>query len=300
MNFFKWAIGIFSLVFGFCAHAQDVCTAEPTPRWRDIEETCVKLPVTVKNMFNREFNEQFFVTHYKPKGAGPFPLVVMNHGRSGENRLLPARQRQVDVARFWIARGYAVFVPTRLGYGATTTNPDIDPEDSGNCNNKNYAPMMEAAVAHVGVTLNFAKTLSWIKPEGTIIMGQSVGGFTTVAAGAKAFTGVIGGINFAGGSGGDPKGRPNNPCQAFKIGDTMASFAGKSKYPMLWFYSPNDLYWGADHPKDWHKAYVNAGGAAEFVQLPASGDDGHSAINREMSTWHAKVDEWLNAIRAKQ
>jgi dienelactone hydrolase len=277
--------------------AQDVCVAEPKPRWSDIFETCAPVPVAVKNLYGRELAGNMFVTHYKPRGAGPFPFVVMSHGR-GPNRQENARQRFVDVARFWIARGYAVFVPTRLGYGATA-GAEIDPEDSGNCNNKNYVPMMEAATEQVRLTIEFAKKQPWIDPKGIILMGQSVGGFTTVAAGGKQFEGVIGGINFAGGSGGDPKERPSKPCEEFKIGRTMASYASKSSYPMLWFYAPNDLYWGEELPKKWHASYLAAGGTAEFVALPASGDDGHSALSREMGTWHPRVDEWLKTIKAK-
>jgi dienelactone hydrolase len=179
------------------------------------------VPVTVKNLYGREFTGNMFVTHYKPRGAGPFPFVVMSHGR-GPNRQESVRQRFVDVARFWIARGYAVFVPTRLGYGATT-GPDVDLEDSGPCNKKNYVPMMEAATEQVLLTIEFAKKQAWVDPKGIILMGQSVGGFTTVAA----------------------------------------------------------------------------GGTAEFVSLPASGEDGHLALAREMSTWHPRVDEWLKSFKSK-
>ena len=281
-------------LLSFASQAQNVCVAEPDPRWSDIYETCATVAVSVKTMYNRTISGGMFVTHYKPKGDGPFPLVIMNHGRSADNRASPPRQRYPDIARFWLKRGYAVFVPTRLGYGATVV--DGDPEDSGKCDNKNYFPMMDAASEQVRAAIEFGKTLPWVNTQRVIVMGQSVGGFTSVAVSSKRIPGVVAAINFAGGSGGDPKNRPNNPCEPNKIAQTMASFGKNSSVPMLWFYALNDLYWGADHPKAWHKAYVSAGGKAEFVQLPISGDDGHSAISREMAIWQPKIDEWLKTI----
>ena len=58
---------------------------------------------------------------YKPAGAGPFPVVVYNHGsRAGsERRELP----MVYIARVMIPAGYAVIVPERRGYGKSEGQP---------------------------------------------------------------------------------------------------------------------------------------------------------------------------------
>ncbi|HEX3561095.1 MAG TPA: alpha/beta fold hydrolase [Pyrinomonadaceae bacterium] len=52
---------------------------------------------------------------YKPAGAGPFPLVVYNHGsRAGQERVeIPFR----FIAAILVPQGYAVLVPERRGYG---------------------------------------------------------------------------------------------------------------------------------------------------------------------------------------
>jgi carboxymethylenebutenolidase len=52
---------------------------------------------------------------YKPQGAGPFPLVIYNHGsRSGQERVEKPFQFIADIL---VPQGYAVLVPERRGYG---------------------------------------------------------------------------------------------------------------------------------------------------------------------------------------
>src|SRR4051812_33680321 len=59
------------------------------------------------------------VTVLRPKGAGPFPLVVLSHGspRSPQQRRLDGRQRLSGESAPFVEMGYAVIVPTRRGYG---------------------------------------------------------------------------------------------------------------------------------------------------------------------------------------
>src|SRR6476469_2331010 len=52
---------------------------------------------------------------YKPTGAGPFPVIVYNHGtRDGQDR---TEQPFPFIGRLLTAAGYAVLVPERRGYG---------------------------------------------------------------------------------------------------------------------------------------------------------------------------------------
>ena len=91
----------------------------PTPSVLATElfETVVTLPVTVQPLYGGAHQGNMVLTHFKPPGDGPFPAVIMQHGRDGNQRATPARYRYSDVARYWVRRGVAVFVPTRVGYG---------------------------------------------------------------------------------------------------------------------------------------------------------------------------------------
>jgi carboxymethylenebutenolidase len=65
---------------------------------------------------------------YRPEGAGPFPLVIYNHGsRSGHEREEKPFQ---FIAAILVPQGYAVLVPERRGYGKSD-GPTYD-EEVGN------------------------------------------------------------------------------------------------------------------------------------------------------------------------
>jgi hypothetical protein len=62
---------------------------------------------------------------------------------------------------------------------------------------------------------------------------------------------------------------------------------------MLWLYWENDLFWGAQAPRDWHRAWLDGGGQAEFQQLGPVGQDGHSGFSIDMDRWVPWVDAFL-------
>ncbi len=58
---------------------------------------------------------------FRPPGAGPFPLAVINHG-STQNALQRAQYRTPEyraLTEWLVAHGYAVAVPQRPGHGKT-------------------------------------------------------------------------------------------------------------------------------------------------------------------------------------
>ena len=64
---------------------------------------------------------------------------------------------------------------------------------------------------------------------------------------------------------------------------------------MLWIYVENDQFFGPKLPREWHAAFVQAGGTATFVQLPAQGDDGHLLFNQFPQVWQPLVSEFLDS-----
>ena len=244
-------------------------------------------------MYSKEATGTVVVTSYKPIGSGPFPILILNHGRSGTDRSQPARFRYTQQARFFVKLGFAVFVPTRIGYGAQGI--ETDPEYSGDCNKKNYAPMAEAASKQVLAALAFAKQQSHTDPKRVVVVGQSVGGYTAIATAAKNPDGLIAAINFAGGSGGNPQTRPGEPCEGYKLEKIFAEFGAKSKAPTLWIYTENDQYFAPKYSQAWHQAFVKSGGLAEFNLLPAFAADGHTLFTAGMPLWEPIVGKFLQA-----
>ena len=260
---------------------------------RDINEFVTGVDVNVKDMYNRDNTGKVVITQFKPDGDGPFPIVLLNHGRNSTNRAEPPRFRYTQQVRYFIKRGFAVFAPTRIGYGQLGT--ELDPENSGDCSKKNYAPMAEAASAQIMAVLDYARQQKFVDPSHVLIVGQSVGGYSTVATAAKNPAGLVAAINFAGGSGGDPVTRPAEPCDGFKLEKMYANFGTTAKAPMLWIYTENDLFFGPKYSKAWHEAFVKAGGKAEFKLLPAFGSNGHALFSAGIPVWEPIVSAFLDA-----
>lgn len=275
-----------------------VAPRAPTSRATDLFETVARTPVTVKLLDGGDRSGDMIITHFRPIGAGPFPLIVMSHGRAGtpEERATPERHRFVGVARYWVAKGYAVVVPTRLGYGATGVSPDT--EASGPCEARNFGPMSEAAAHQIRTAIAFAAGLPFVDKTRVVLMGQSVGGLATIVAAGKSNRGVVGAINVAGGSGGNPKARPGNPCSPDRLASVYAAAGKGAKIPTLWLYAENDTFWGPQVPKRWHTAFTGAGGSATFVMMPPVGEQGHRLIDHP-NVWRPHIDRFIATIPAK-
>jgi dienelactone hydrolase len=273
-----------------CAAAQTVPPAEPMAR--DLHEDLQRLTVTVKDLYGREETRQIPLTTFRPAGDGPFPLVVMNHGRAvTDKRALQGRQRFEPLARYLVSKGFAVFVPTRVGYG--DSYGDFDPDNTGNCESLRPQAAAQAASDQVLATVAYAKTLPWVDATRWVVMGQSVGGFTTMAVAARHPPGLVAAVNFAGGAGGNPDTRPGNPCSPTALARLWQDQAAGAQVGMLWLYWSNDRYWGADWPRRWAQAWRDGGGQLDFQQLPSAGKDGHQGMNIDMDHWVPLVEAYL-------
>jgi dienelactone hydrolase len=141
---------------------------------------------------------------------------------------------------------------------------------------------------------------SWANKARLVLVGQSVGGLSTVAGCSQGLPGVLGCVNFAGGSGGNPQDSPGKSCQPERLQQQFALLGKTTSTPSLWLYAENDLYWGADAPKQWHKAFINAqqaaghANAAELVMTPPiEGGDGHTLLRVGGKFWGPVLNAWL-------
>jgi len=261
----------------------------------DLRETVVRVPVTVQDLYGRQETKPMAITIYRPAGDGVFPLVVFNHGRAvPAKRGLQGRYRPEAVARYLVAKGFVVMVPTRVGYWETYGS--FDPEDTGSCSGPRLEAAAKAVSDQVLATVDFAKTLPWVDTSRWIVAGQSAGGAASVVTVGKAPPGLLAGINFAGGSGGNPDLFAGRPCSPQAIARLWGNLAQTAKAPMLWFYWPNDKYWGPDIPKTWHQAWLAGGGRAQFATFGPSGEEGHHGLDQDMDHWLPVLDNFLSQL----
>ena len=129
------------------------------------------------------------------------------------------------------------------------------------------------------------------------MVGQSVGGMATVAAGARNLSGVIAYINFSGGTGGNPELTPSHSCFPEALTALYGQFGRTTKLPNLWLYAQNDLFWGETAPKIWHAAFAKAGGKGEFVETdPLPSEDGHQLLAKGGRLWSQHVDPFIASL----
>ena len=246
-----------------------------------------------------------------PRSAAPAPLVVINHGRpAGANKEERERKRRSlkpypcgIVAHVFTSRGYVVASPVRRGSGETGGD---DRENSGPCDRANFISPANAGADDVQAVIEHLKTLSYVKRENTIVVGQSVGGLVTMALASRNLKDVSAYINFAGGHGGHRGGKPNNNCSPGNLVTAAAYFGKTVRSPMLWIYTENDSFFAPELSRRMHAAFTKEGGSARFEMLPpfrtAHTNDGHNLLFGAggYKVWEPIVIGWLDATMKKR
>ena len=263
-----------------------------------IIEEIIEVPVSVSNSNftnNPKFEQKITVTIWRDDAIKKAPYLLFSHGRAGtdQERGKFGRSSEKRNSEYFVSKGFTVILPTRIGYGVSG-GPDAD--YSGACGNKNYLEARKVAIDQSKQVLNHVFDFSYIDKTKGIVVGQSVGGFTTIGLSAENISGLKGAINFAGGDGGDPIKSAEKPCGDYLIKDTFAKYGASNKVPTLWLYSVNDKFWGEQLPKDWFAAFQKAGGKGQFVSLPAYKEDGHSIFRGDLNAWKNDFEKFIKEI----
>lgn len=224
-------------------------------------------------------------TFFVPEGPGPFPVAVINHGKSaGDTRFQP-RSRPLPAVRYFMQRGYAVVVPMRRGFsrsGGSYVGAGCNVESNG----LTQAEDVRAVIAHV-------RQQPWADAERMVVVGQSHGGWTSLAFGTEPSPGVRGLINFAGGL-------RQTQCAAWESGLARAAeaYGRATTLPSLWFYGDNDSYFPPAVFRPMHERYVRAGGQATLVAYGVFGADAHALFGSAAGgrIWHAPVADFLRRL----
>lgn len=260
----------------------------------DLQESLVTVQVSLTDARGRSEQVAMPVGIYRPKGDGPYPVVVFNHGRAFglSARAAQGLNRPEDFARWWVEKGFVVLAPTRAGYGPLAN--DFDPESPGQCGDVQLSPaaiaasdQVLAAVEYARQHLPFADTGRWF------VAGQSMGGLAAVATVSRHPQGLVAGINFAGGIGCASSAPPGQHCTSKEVGPLWQRQAATAKAPMLWLYWKNDLCWGEETPKLWHQQWLTGGAQAQLRMFEPHGKDGHSGQREDLAQWMPEVDRFL-------
>ncbi len=225
-------------------------------------------------------------TLFFPQGAGPFPLVVINHGKAPGDPKFQTRYRPLRAARWFNRRGWLVVAPMRQGF-ARSEGYYIGGGCNVESNGRAQAEDVAATIAHLSADTR-------VDASRILVAGQSHGGWTTLAYGAShPAPGVRGLINFAGGL-------RQETCSAWE--STLVRAAGglgaDCRLPSLWFYGDNDSFFAPPVWRGMHEAYTRAGGAAELIAFGIFGQDAHAMFGSRDgdAIWQPEVTRWLRAL----
>ncbi|MDB5747022.1 MAG: dienelactone hydrolase [Massilia sp.] len=225
-------------------------------------------------------------TVFQPNGPGPFPLLIINHGKDPGRPSSQPRDRFYHMASAFVKRGYAVMVPMRQGF-ANSTGRYRDRGCDMTANGYLQADDIRS-------TLDYARTQKWVDTGHVVVAGQSYGGLATMALGTQELPGVRGLINFAGGL------RDDSDRCAWRsaLVSAFAEYGASSRVPSLWMYGENDSLFGPDLANRLHEAYQQAGGRARLVEFPSFKRDAHGMLaSRDgEKVWLADTMQFLNSI----
>lgn len=232
------------------------------------------------------FTLELETTVYKPPGPGPFPLVVINHGKAAGAPGLQPRYTPGWAARYFIERGYVVFVPMRTGFSKSTGG-----YVGGGCNIESNGLVQAEDVA---VTVAYAHTLSVVDRSQTLIVGQSHGGWTTLAYGAsKPDPSVKGLVNFAGGL-------RQEQCIGWRLNlaKAAANYAEDTTLPSLWFYGDNDSFFSKDVYTEMFARYSKANPRAQLVAFGEFAEDSHSLFGSKAgrAIWEPHLEKFMKQL----
>jgi len=211
--------------------------------------------------------------YYPQDGRKVHPLVVLTHGRNGPNPSPNPRQAEGyrPLSNVLAEHGYEVMMLVRRGYG-NSQGPDSEFLDSAEESGLAGAKDVEAAVS-------FMCTRSDIDCDHIVIIGQSQGGWVSLAASTIPMKGVLGAVNISGavnfrqGAGLGIRSRAVEDS----LKHSASAYGRNAKVPTLWIYAENDNHL-PDAVRSWFEAYIRSGGRGRLVIKPAYKDNGHAIV----------------------
>lgn len=230
--------------------------------------------------------------------SAPAPLMLLNHGSPANSSQRPAMKPYAcdsEAAAWFLARGYVVAMPMRRGYGETS-GPWL--EDYGRCSDPDFYRGGLPAAEDMESAVRYLEKLPYVQPGRTVIVGQSAGGWGSLAYSSRNPPGVAAIVNFAGGRGGWAGQRPNTNCVPERLIAGAGKYGETARLPTLWIYTENDSFFAPEISRAMHARYTAAGGKADFHLLPPWGNDGHSFMsgNNSARIWGPLVERFLGSL----
>lgn len=228
---------------------------------------------------------------YRPKGTGPFPAVIYNHGSAPG---MMSEQAFAALGPVFVNHGWVFFGPYRRGQGlSASAGPYIGDqiaaaEKTGGISLAAETMVRLLATDHLDdqlAALAWLRKQSFIQPNRIAVAGNSFGGIETVLGVERG--GYCAGIDSAGGA--------QSWAQAPELRSLMTRAVQNATAPIFFFQAANDFDLS---PSKTLSAEMNKAGKTYKLKIyPSYGDspgDGHSFGYFGSEVWAEDVFGFLN------
>ncbi|MGH6838681.1 MAG: alpha/beta hydrolase family protein [Methylocella sp.] len=235
------------------------------------------------------------VVLFKPKGSGPFPLLVFNHGRiyRGTPASLTLTESHPELAEVFLEKGWMVAFPQRRGYGKSDGHHDEGfawdrargySADPGRC-----LAGADRALNDIKAAIAALQRRPDVAGKRLLIGGESGGGILSIAYAGGHPQQIAGVINFVGGWVGE------RDRTASEINGGLFERGAKYDRATLWLYGRGDRTFSIAHSRSNFETFANAGGTGEFIEFDVPGGDGHS-LSGYPDLWREHVEKYLETL----
>jgi dienelactone hydrolase len=227
----------------------------------------------------------------KPRGDGPFPSILWNHG----SEKYPGGYFAA-LARPFLAAGYVVFMPFRRGHGTSPGPYIVDQLAAAPRAERNrlQVQLLEDQVADQLAGLAYLQTQPFVDATRISVMGGSYGGIQTLL-GAAANPGYVAAVDCSGAA----QSWASNPL----LQTTLESTLGTISIPIFLLAAENDYDLT---PESVLGGLLEAQGGLGMVQIypafgtGAIGQEGHNMCFLGSSVWASDAIAFMTGGRASK
>lgn len=241
---------------------------------------------------------------FRPEGDGPFPLLVLTHGTNFNNvqdatardrlRRSDGAWKPMHIIDWFLKRGWAVASVMRSGFARSGG----DMAGTHGCPDPNLFNYGQRNAHDVWAAINYFKKQSFVLRDKILVLGQSTGGFTSLAVAGMDLEGVVGAINTAGVVRIIDK--EGNECGFESLKKAVTSLGKMTRTPTLWLYGVNDSLMPESRLQTLYGAYsAEAPPSRLYVNQHMGRADGHFVMTYTDSErlWSRAVEEFLEELQ---
>jgi predicted acyl esterase len=131
------------------------------PTRADVVEEVVKVPVSVRDVSGWQVSQDIVVTILRDRAIARAPLLILSHGRGPDRETMP-RASFPRIAKLFVAQGYVVVMPTRIGYGPSGGR-DVETSGRG-CDRAEFGPGFRVAADETQQVIDWAAKRDDVAP----------------------------------------------------------------------------------------------------------------------------------------